>query len=74
MHVAAWSFILMFHLPSFGAVHTPPLLTDGDTEIKITAQTEDGCRRLQKLITRELNSLGMQKFDVKQDCLREPRK
>ena len=52
---AVFWFILVFTLPSFG----------GTTEVKITAQTLDGCERLQKVVVRELRDRQMSKFTLK---------
>ena len=56
MHV--WVFILLFQLPSFG----------GPTAVAFGFQTEDGCRRMQKVVMRELTERQMTRFTVVQDC------
>ena len=50
-------FTLVFIMPSFG----------GSVEVKITAQTLDGCERLQKVVVRELRDRQMSKF-VLREC------
>lgn len=56
MNEALFWFILTFSLPSFG----------GETEVRVTTRTEDGCERLQKVITRELQDRKMEKFTVRE--------
>ena len=52
---ALFWFILVFTMPSFG----------GAVEVRITAQTIDGCERLQKVVVRELRDRKMEKFTLK---------
>ena len=57
-----WVFILLFQLPSFG----------GPTSVAFAFQTEDGCRRMQKVVMRELTERQMTRFTVIQDCTPTP--
>ena len=47
--VTAWVFVLLLHLPTFG----------GPVRVKFEVTTEDGCRRLQRVVTREMDGLRL---------------
>ena len=47
--LAEWVFVLLLHLPTFG----------GPIRVKFEVTTEDGCRRLQRVVTREMDGLRL---------------
>lgn len=49
-----WVFLLLFALPSFG----------GPVEVKFTFTTEDACRRLQRVVVREMAQISMNKYEL----------
>ena len=56
MNEALFWFILTFSLPSFG----------GEVDVRVDTRTKDGCVRLQKVITRELQDRKMEKFTLRE--------
>ena len=44
-----WVFVLLLHAATFG----------GDFRVEFHTETEDGCRRLQKVVVREANNLSL---------------
>lgn len=49
-----WVFLLLFTLPSFG----------GPVTVRFEFTTEDGCRRIQKVVVRELAEAGSNKYQL----------
>ncbi len=47
-------FLLLFTMPSFG----------GPVKVRFEFQTEDGCQRIQKVVTRELATYAMNKHEL----------
>ena len=48
-----WIFVISLMMPSFG----------GPVHVTVDATTEDGCQRLRKVITREMDKLST-RYDV----------
>lgn len=50
----SWVFLLLFIMPSFG----------GEVRVQFEFTSLDGCQRLQKVVTRELATYSMNKYDL----------